>query len=111
MSEAGIRVPVTQGVPESMGLVDGDGLARPRQAGQSAPHLLLYLPNVDRDVVHASRLRLGMIEQVANQAPAPVEGEDRRGFMDELQTHQAVAMDEAGSLAACRGAGPGPLCR
>ena len=58
--------------------------------------------------LHASRLRLGMIVQVANQAPAPVKGEDRRRFVGELQAHQAVAMDEAGALAACCGAVQNP---
>ena len=102
MSCAGMRVPLHAGRARQHRVVDRDRLPRPRQARQSPLHLHLHLTHVYRDVLHAGRLRLGTAEQVAHQLAAPVEGEDPGRFVNQLQAHQAVAVQDAGAVAARR---------
>ena len=86
-----MRVPLTQGVPESTAS-SAVIVSRARTKRDSPFCTSSFIDRTSTDTSRTrGRFRLGMTEQVAHQPPAPVDGEDRRRFVGELQAHKAVA--------------------
>ena len=75
-----------------------------RENGKSLPQFGLHRAHIDGQVAFAGPPRLRKVEKIAYEALAPVEREQIRGLVGELDAQQCVALHGAGTPAsACGG--------